>query len=221
MWIGDAEVLVVILINLLPHREATRKRRKEAFQVTMFMSVVFGIVIAGLIYWWFQARIENQQARNAYLTSQIEVLNKQIKEVETLESEISALRERQKAVEDLQGNRNLPVHLLNEMVQQLPEGVYISAIKQTGLQVEMKGVGQSNERVSEILRNLSNNAPWVSKPVLREIVASTVALSPQDQRKVVNFILTFTLVLPTEAANKNPQSKTVTTDEQTVKGARP
>ncbi len=189
----------MILINLLPHREAARKRRKEAFQVTMFLAVVVGLLVAALVYWWFQSRIENQQDRNAYLSSQITVLDKQIKEIAGLEGEINALRERQKAVEALQANRNLPVHLLNELVRQLPEGVYISSIKQNGLQVEMKGVAQSNERVSEVLRNLSGNTAWFAKPDLKEIVASTVALSPKDQRKVVNFNLSFLLVLPVDA----------------------
>lgn len=189
----------MILINLLPHREAARKRRKEAFQVTMFLAVVVGLLVAALVYWWFQSRIENQQDRNAYLSSQIAVLDKQIKEIAGLEGEINALRERQKAVEALQANRNLPVYLLNELVRQLPEGVYISSIKQTGLQVEMKGVAQSNERVSEVLRNLSGNTAWFAKPDLKEIVASSVALSPKDQRKVVNFNLSFLLVLPVDA----------------------
>lgn len=189
----------MILINLLPHREAARKRRKEAFQVTMFLAVVVGLLVAALVYWWFQSRIENQQDRNAYLSSQLAVLDKQIKEIAGLEGEINALRDRQKAVEALQANRNLPVHLLNELVRQLPEGVYISSIKQNGLQVEMKGVAQSNERVSEVLRNLSGNTAWFAKPDLKEIVASTVALSPKDQRKVVNFNLSFLLVLPVDA----------------------
>lgn len=189
----------MILINLLPHREAARKRRKEAFQITMFMSVIAGLLVVGLIYWWFQIRIQEQQDRNAFLQSEIAVLNQQIKEIEGLEGEITALRERQKAVEDLQANRNLPVHLLMELVRQLPEGVYITSLKQTGLMVEMKGVAQSNERVSEVLRNLSGGTRWFAKPNLKEIVAGSVALSPKDQRKVVNFNLTFSLILPADA----------------------
>lgn len=188
----------MILINLLPHREAARKRRKEAFQITMFMSVIAGLLVVGLIYWWFQIRIQEQQDRNAFLQSEIAVLNQQIKEIEGLEGEITALRERQKAVEDLQANRNLPVHLLMELVRQLPEGVYITSLKQTGLMVEMKGVAQSNERVSEVLRNLSGGTRWFAKPNLKEIVAGSVALSPKDQRKVVNFNLTFSLILPAD-----------------------
>lgn len=120
----------MILINLLPHREAARKKRKEAFQVTMVLSLLAGLVIAGMIYAWFQFRIEEQQSRNTYLKSEITQLDRQIKEIEGLEGEITALRERQKAVEDLQANRNLPVHLLNELVAQLPEGVYVQSLKQ-------------------------------------------------------------------------------------------
>lgn len=201
MRLGDAEVLLVILINLLPHREVARKRRKEAFQVTMFASVIAGLLIAALVYWWVQLQIEEQQGRNAYMQSEITVLNGQIKEIEGLEGEITALRERQKAVEDLQANRNLPVHLLNELVRQLPEGLYITSLKQNGLLVEMKGVAQSNERVSEVLRNISGGTPWFRSPNLKEIVAGSVALSPKDQRNVVNFTLNFSLVLP-ESASK-------------------
>lgn len=188
----------MILINLLPHRDAARKRRKEHFQITMFLSAIAGLLIAAMVYWVFQIKIEEQQGRNAFLQSEIAVLNQQIKEIEGLEGEINALRERQKAVEDLQANRNLPVYLLNELVKLLPEGVYISSIKQNGLLVEMKGVAQSNERVSEVLRNLASGAAWIEKPDLKEIVAGSVALSSKDQRKVVNFSLDFSLVLPAE-----------------------
>ena len=113
----------MILINLLPHREAARKRRREAFQVTMFASFLLGLLIAGAIYWWFQNQIAEQQSKNAFLQSEIKLLDGQIKEIASLEQEIAALRARQKAVEDLQSDRNLPVHLLNELVQQLPDGV--------------------------------------------------------------------------------------------------
>ena len=184
----------MILINLLPHREATRKRRREAFQVTMFALFLLGLLIAGAIYWVFQNRIAEQQSKNAFLKSEIQVLEIQIKEIATLEEEIASLRARQKAVEDLQSDRNLPVHLLNELVKQLPDGVYITSLKQTDQSVVMQGMAQSNERVSEMLRNLSNNTPWLSKPELVEIVASNLALSARDQRRVSTFNLRFQLV---------------------------
>jgi type IV pilus assembly protein PilN len=115
-----------------------------------------------------------------------------------LQAEIAALRARQLAVEDLQGNRNLPVYLLNEMVKQLPDGVYINSLKQDNQTILIAGVAQSNERVSELLRNLANNSPWLTKPELVEITASTVALSPRDQRRVSNFSMRVGLVRATD-----------------------
>lgn len=189
----------MILINLLPHREAARKRRKEMFQATMFASFLVGLLIAGGIYSWFQAMIEQQQQRNNFLTGEIKVLEGQIKEIASIEDEITALRARQKAVEDLQSDRNLPVHLLNELVKQLPDGVYITSLKQTDQVVAMQGMAQSNERVSEMLRNLADNTPWISKPELVEIVAAHVSLTPRDQRRVASFNLRFRLMRTSEA----------------------
>lgn len=189
----------MILINLLPHREEARKRRKEAFQATMFASFLLGLVIAGAIYWWFQMMITDQQAKNNFLQQEIKVLEEQIKEIASIEDEIAALRARQKAVEDLQSDRNLPVHLLTELVKQMPDGVYITAIGQTGQTIAMQGMAQSNERVSELLRNLSANTPWLDKPELSEITANTVSLSQRDQRRVSSFNLKFQLVRASEA----------------------
>lgn len=183
----------MILINLLPHREATRKRRKEVFQATMVLSALIGVLIIGAVYWWYQMMIEAQQAKNSMLRAEITVLESQIKEIAGLEDEITALRARQKAVEDLQSDRNLPVHMLNELVSQLPDGVYITSIKQEGLAVTMQGTAQSNERVSEMLRNLSEGTPWISKPELVEIVARTVNVTPKDQRRAAAFNLRFQL----------------------------
>lgn len=189
----------MILINLLPHREEARKRRKEAFQATMFASFLLGLVIAGAVYWWFQMMITDQQAKNNFLQQEIKVLEEQIKEIASIEDEIAALRARQKAVEDLQSDRNLPVHLLTELVKQLPDGVYITAIGQAGQTITMQGMAQSNERVSELLRNLSANTPWLDKPELSEITANTVSLSQRDQRRVSAFNLKFQLVRASEA----------------------
>ncbi|WP_040327614.1 PilN domain-containing protein [Acidovorax delafieldii] len=189
----------MILINLLPHREAARKRRRETFQATMFASLLVGLAIAGAIYWWFQVMITDQQEKNGFLQREIKVLEGQIKEIASIEEEIAALRARQKAVEDLQSDRNLPVHLLNELVKQLPEGVYITSMRQSGQTISMQGMAQSNERVSEMLRYLANNTPWFSKPELVEIVASNVSLTPRDQRRVAAFNLRFQLVRASEA----------------------
>ena len=189
----------MILINLLPHREAARKRRRDIFNVSLGLSALLGGLIAGAIFLWYQAAISEQQSTNVALETEIKKLEGQIKDISTLESEIAALRARQQAVEDLQSDRNLPVHLLTEMVNQLPDGVYISKMVQTDQLVTINGVAQSNERVSELLRNLSSNTPWFTKPDLVEIIAGTVALSARDQRRVANFTIRVRLVRANEA----------------------
>jgi type IV pilus assembly protein PilN len=189
----------VILINLLPHREAARKRRKDLFNVSLGLSALSGGLIAGLIFLWFQAQISSQQNQNQILQTEIKRFDAQIKDIAGLEAEIAALRARQQAVEDLQSDRNLPVHLLTELVRQLPEGVYVNSMRQDGQSVALLGVAQSNERVSELLRNLGNNSPWFARPELVEIVAGSVTLSPRDQRRVANFNIKVKLVRATEA----------------------
>ena len=171
----------------------------------MVVSALAGLAIAGLIYWWFQLQITDQQNKNNFLRAEIQVLETQIKEIATIEEEITALQARQKAVEDLQADRNLPVHLLNELVTQLPDGVYITSLKQADQVVSMQGMAQSNERVSEMLRNLTNNTPWFSKPELVEIIAANVSLSPKDQRRVASFNLRFRLMRSSET-QKTPDA---------------
>ena len=188
----------MILINLLPHREAARKRRREAFFATLGVSALMGGVIAGGIFLWYAAQISNQQSKNVVLQTEIKRLEGQIKDIATLQSEIAALRARQQAVEDLQADRNMPVHLLNEMVRQLPDGVYVTNLKQENQVISIQGVAQSNERVSELLRNLSNNSPWLTKPELIEIVSSSVALG-KEQRRVANFQMKVRLLRSSEA----------------------
>jgi type IV pilus assembly protein PilN len=189
----------VILINLLPHREAARKRRRESFYAALGASAVAGGVIAGAIFLWYAAQISNQQDKNTVLRTEIKRLEAQIKEISTLQAEIAALRARQQAVEDLQADRNMPVHLLNELVKQLPDGVYIANLKQDNQTVTFQGTAQSNERVSELLRNLGNKSPWLTRPELVEITAGSVALSPRDQRRVANFTMRVRLLRASEA----------------------
>ncbi len=188
----------MILINLLPHREAARKRRRDAFNVNVVLSFLVGGLVAGGIYLWFESRIEAQRERNTLLTGEIRRLDGQIKDIAGLESEIAALRARQQAVEDLQSDRNVPVHLMTELVRQLPDGVYISSMRQENQNVTLVGTAQSNERVSELLRNLGNKTPWFSKPELVEIVAGSVTLSPRDVKRVSNFTIRVRLMRASE-----------------------
>ncbi|MEO8248810.1 MAG: PilN domain-containing protein [Burkholderiales bacterium] len=194
----------MILINLLPHREAARERRRNAFNVSLVASVLVGALIGGGVYFWFQSHISHQQDRNLYLQTEINKLDEKIKEIASIESEITALRARQKAVEDLQADRNLPVHLLNELSKQLPDGVYLNNVKQENQSVTIQGIAQSNERVSELLRNLAANTPWLSKPELVEIVNSMLALTPRDQRRVSNFNIKVNLVRSSDADKGAP-----------------
>ena len=191
----------MILINLLPHREAARKRRRDTFYVTLGSAALIGGVLAGAVYLWYQSQISTQQGKNTFLQSENKRLDTQIKDIATLQAEIASLRARQQAVENLQSDRNLPVHLLNELVKQLPDGVYIASMRQDNQNVTLQGVAQSNERVSELLRNLANNSPWLTRPELVEIVASNVALTQRDQRRVANFTMRVGLRRPTDAAS--------------------
>lgn len=197
----------MILINLLPHREIANKRRKEVFQMAMFGALLAGLLAAAVVFSIYQALIGSQQERNSYLKSEISQLDNQIKDIQGLEEEINSLKARQKSVEDLQADRNLPVYLFSDITQLLPEGVYITSMKQTGLNVEVKGSAQSNERVSEVLRNISNGSPWFTKPILKEIVSGTVEVAPKDLRKVVTFTMSLTLVRSTEVKQQNQERK--------------
>lgn len=177
----------MILINLLPHRETARKRRRELFYVSLGGSVVAGCLIAGTLYLMELSSIASQRERNEHLQSEIRKLDTQIKDIANLQREIAGLRARQQAVEDLQADRNMPVYLLNELVRQLPDGVFLTSVKQDNQTVTLTGVAQSNERVSELLRHLGNNSLWLTKPELVEIVAGSVNIGPRDQRRVANF----------------------------------
>ncbi len=188
----------MILINLLPHREVARKKRQEVFNVSLAVSALIGGFISLTIYLWYQGQIDTQQVQNVTLENEIKLLDGQIKDISGLEAEIAALRARQQAVENLQADRNLPVHLLTELVNQLPDGVYINSMKQDNQTVMLQGVAQSSERVSELLRNLSSNTPWFAKPELVEIVAGNITLGTRDQRRVANFTVRVRLVRSSE-----------------------
>lgn len=186
----------MILINLLPHREAARKRQKDQFFTQLGLSALLGGIICGAVFTWYQGQISSQQDRNALLQAEITRLDAEIKDIAGLQREIASLRARQTAVEDLQGDRNIPVHLLDELVAQLPDGIYLKSMKQEGQSVLLNGVAQSQERVSDLLRNLANSSPWLTRPELIEIVSSSVAVTARDQRRVFNFSMRVSLKRP-------------------------
>ena len=187
----------MILINLLPHREARRQQRKYAFFAGVGMAAVIGAAIVGGWYTIVNSQINTQEDHNQFLSNEIKRLDAQIADVATLKAEIEALKARQKAVEDLQADRNMPVYLLNELVKQTPEGVYLTSVKQGGQQVAITGVAQTNERISEFLRNTAYNSPWLEKPILVSIKAQTMMVAgSKDQRRMFEFILGVTLKRP-------------------------
>ena len=190
----------MILINLLPHREAARKRQKDQFFTQLGLSALLGGIICGAVFTWYQGQISAQQERNQFLQSEIAKLDAEIKDIANLQAQIASLRARQTAVEDLQGNRNLPVHLLEELVKQIPEGVFLRTMKQENLSVLLTGTAQSQERVSELLRNLANSSPALTRPELVEIVAASTAIAGRDTRRVANFNIRVTLRRPAPVA---------------------
>jgi type IV pilus assembly protein PilN len=183
----------VILINLLPHREEKRKRRKAAYFTGLALGAVAGLLVAGVWFGVLEQMKSSQIERNAFLGAEIKKLEAQIKDIANLRAEIDALTARQKAVEDLQTNRNIPVHLLNELVKQTPEGVYLISVRQTGNVVAVTGVAQSNERVSEFLRNTLYSSAWLEKPELVEIVAGGAA---SGRQRAYNFSMRVTIKRP-------------------------
>lgn len=190
----------MILINLLPHREEKRIQRKQRFFAALGMSALIGLVLVALWYGVQQQMIGSQQARNGFLKSEIAKLDEEIKDVSTLKAEIDALKARQKAVEDLQTDRNMPVHILNELARQTPEGIYLKSIKQDGQFVMVSGVAQTNERVSAFLRNTGNNSPWLERPELQEIKAAAVTLpDTKDPKRLFEFSMRVGLKRPQEA----------------------
>jgi type IV pilus assembly protein PilN len=194
----------MILINLLPHREERRQRRKKAFYAGLGLSVVVGVALAGLWFLVLQQMIASQQERNAFLKAEISKLEEQIKDIATLKAEIDSLKARQKAVEDLQADRNVPVHLLNELVKQTPEGVYLTTIKQDGNVVGVTGIAQTNERVSEFLRNTAYNSTWLEKPDLVEIKAANLVTAGRESKRLFEFVVRVSLK---RAENKDGATK--------------
>lgn len=187
----------MILINLLPHREIRRRQRRREFFVGVLGSVVVGVAVATLSFTALTQMSATQSSRNAFLKAEVGKLDTQIKDIATLRTEIEALRARQTAVENLQTDRNLPVFLLDELVAQTPEGVNLATLKQTGDDVSITGTAQSNERISEFLRNTANQSAWLQQPQLQEIRAVTVGGGPgREARRVAQFSVRLKLKRP-------------------------
>jgi type IV pilus assembly protein PilN len=187
----------MIRINLLPHREAKRKQKQSAFVALLALGGILGVAAVLVVGGYNASQISIQNERNLVLKSANAELDKKIGAIAALKQEIEALKARQQAVEDLQGDRNQPVYLLDELVRQTPPGVYLKNFRQEGQKVTLAGYAQSQERVAELLRNLSGNSPWLERPDLTEVRAATLAQS-KTGKKVVEFTLAVAIKRPRE-----------------------
>ncbi|MDQ2916949.1 MAG: PilN domain-containing protein [Casimicrobiaceae bacterium] len=178
-------------INLLPHREQKRQARQRQFISLAITLAILGVAIVALVHAILAARIDNQISRNALLTTKIAELDSQIKEIDKLRDQIQQVLARKQVVETLQANRNEAVHLLDQLVRQLPDGVYLQSVKQTDKKVTIVGYAQSNARVSTLMRNIEGS-PWLEKPELVEIKLVTVPAQGRSEPQHLNqFTLNF------------------------------
>ena len=182
-------------INLLPHRADRRKRARQHFVTVSFGTFLVGAALAGLMYKFYARQIEVQNDRNAFLAAEIKKLDKDIADINELKNQIQALLARKAIIETLQADRAQTVHLLEQMVRQMPEGVSLRSMKQTGSKVHIAGYAQSNARVSTLMRNIEAS-PWLEQPTLVEVKSAAV-----DKRRISEFNMYLNLK---RAAAKDP-----------------
>lgn len=196
-------------INLLPHREQKRQARQRQFISLAITLAILGVAIVALVHAVLGARIDNQNSRNTLLKTRIAELDSQIKEIDKLRDQIQQVLARKQVVETLQANRNEAVHLLDQLVRQLPEGVYLQSVKQTDKKVTIVGFAQSNARVSTLMRNIEGS-PWLEKPELVEIKLVTVpAVGRGEPQRLNQFTLNFQIrrTTPESIAGPNTRGK--------------
>jgi len=187
-------------INLLPHRSERRKRARQHFFVVAGGTALLGALIVVAMHGFYAAKIDSQIERNRFLKSEIAKLDKEIAEINKLKDEIAALLARKQVIETLQTDRAQTVHLLDELVRQMPDGVYLRSVMQRGMSVNVVGYSQSNARVSTLMRNIESSQ-WLANPGLVEVKAAHVA-----GRRVSEFNLNFAVKRPdaNESAAKSP-----------------
>lgn len=195
----------MIRINLLPHRELKRERRKKEYITLIALTVLVSGAVAFLVGQVINQAISTQHERNRFIEVENGKLDEQIKEIASLRQEIESLRARQGAVENLQTDRTTPVHLLDELVKHTPDGIFLKQLKQEDRKVTLIGYAQSNERVSELLRNLANHAPWFARPELIEIKLSQLGReNTKEARRVFEFALSAMVKNPAQEREQSP-----------------
>ena len=191
----------MIRINLLPHRAEKRRARQIQFAALSVISVVLGALLVGFVHAAISSQISYQERRNEYLKQETAVLDKQIAEIKKLREETASLLERKNVVENLQSTRSDVVHLLDQMLRILPEGVYLKTLKQSGNKINITGYAQTNARISTLMRAVENS-PWLDSPSLGEIHASSA-----NGARVSEFTLTFNLVAKIKDTAVNASDK--------------
>jgi type IV pilus assembly protein PilN len=184
-------------INLLPHREERRKRARTHFAVLGGMTAALGIAIVAAVWFVYQQRIGAQEDRNKFMKLEIAKLDKEIDEIKEVKDKIAALLARKQVIETLQTDRVQTVYLLDELVRQMPEGVFLKSVKQKGAGIELVGYAQSNARVSTLMRNIESS-PWLANPNLVEIKAATLG-----KMRVSEFNLKLALKRPVAGESKD------------------
>ena len=206
----------MIRINLLPHRELRRKQQQKEFFIVLGVVVGLGATVWLAAHSYLSGQLEEQNGRNSYLETEIASLDKQIEEIKKVQEQTTALLQRKKIVESLQANRAETVYLLDQMVRQLPDGVYLKSIQQKGDKVAVNGFAQSNARVSTFMRNLESS-PYLEKPNLVEIHAITDKTS-----RLSEFSLSVSLTrTKEEPAGKKPAGGAAIPTAQVVAPGKP
>ena len=213
----------MIKINLLPHREEKRKQLKKDFYSLLLLAAIVGALITIFVGAINASELATQTDRVNFIKKENGKLDEKIKEIVDLRQEIDALKARQQAVEDLQGDRNQPVYLLDELVKHTPEGMYLRQLKQDGQKITLSGYAQSQERVADYIRSLGSKSEWMYKPELVDIHSSGLGQG-RDAKKVYEFSINVAIKRPREkeevasgAADNQPQDKNRPTPGQQVK----
>ena len=189
----------MIRINLLPHREIRRAAQQKQFFIALGVVAAIGVAIWYVVHFSLDSQYTDQQNRVTYLNEEIAKLDKQIEEIKKVQEQTAALLARKKVVETLQANRAEVVHLLDQLVRQLPDGVYLKQVKQTGQKVAITGFTQSQARVSTLMRNLESS-PYLESPGLVEIKAVPAAGNTRINEFTMN--INVTRAAPDERAGK-------------------